>query len=326
MPFEQFRRTYRGGGGSGFGGNAWTSLMGGAAQGLLSAQKNRAELVKQAQEDALRRASENRAQDSAKREQERLDMARETQEAASKKRLRDEEDRQRDLRKEREEAARQREISEQLLTDWAADDEIAGYWSESERMAMAPLVASGDLSPGKVRPPKIGQAKVTYSATPEASRRDNAQIELSAWDERFFPSTEVGPHAPVAAALGDQAQWDPSMGESAGGAGTTRLPPAQGNAIFDQSGQVVTNKLEGYVTKLIPELQQKIAQQQQIVAVAKPGSQEAYEAKRKIEQYGELIEEAHRRIREAQRRQSGDFAPGGDNPYANVSTAIGRNE
>jgi hypothetical protein len=295
MAYQPFQRShYRGGGGAGFGGNAWVSLMGGAAQGLLSAQKNRAELIQQAQQEALRRAAEQRAIDAAQREEKRLEMARKESDARARALRKAEEERQAEIRKARDEEMRQRARATSLVEEWGADEEISGYWTPTELETLAQGVAGGKISPDKVRPPKPKTGTdLNFYATPAASRGISAAQELEAWDRQF-------------------------LGEERGG---VRLPPAQENVIFGPDNQPVTDWQTAYQTKLIPDLQRKIAELQRIVATSEPGSNQWYEARRRMEQADAILKAAMARLTP----RTGDLGQvGGANPYAGVNTSPGR--
>lgn len=184
MAYQPFQRSYRGGGGAGFGGNAWVSLMGGAAQGLLGAQKQRAEMVKQAQEEALRRAANERANKSSAREQEKLEMARKEQEAASKKRMTDEETRLKEVRKAREDeaAARQRETG---LYEGYLERGLNKRFSDEELKRAARGVEAGDMKIDWFVPPKEPKTeKLTYERMTESSRRQGALSLISQYESQ----------------------------------------------------------------------------------------------------------------------------------------------
>ena len=299
MPYQPFQRNYyRGGGGAGFGGNAWVSLMGGAAQGLLAAQKNRAELIKEAQQEALRRAAEQRAIDSSAREQERLEMARKTQEEATKARMKAEEERQRAIRKEREEEAARRQRYESLKAEYGARPDMTDYYTETEIDRIAWETAGGAKPVRPPKPPKDEVVGDRFVRTPPTTLKMTAAEKLDEWDKRFLGN--VG---------------GPNMSME----GPTTLPPAQGNVIFHE-GKPVTDPALAYQLKLVPELRAKIAQNQRDLETL-PKTSEAYlRAVRDLEMNQALLDEVIRRVSGG---SGGDFAQQGFD-YSGVSTSPGR--
>lgn len=294
MAYEPFQRNYyRGGGGAGFGGNAFVSLLGGAAQGLLSAQKNRAELIKQAQEEALRRAAEQRAIDSSAREQERLNMARKQQEEASKERMKAEEERQRLLRKQREEEARIRADSEKLFGEYQANPEMAEYYTETEMKAIARRVAAGEINPPRPPKPKTSGSDLNFYATPVEEQRLGARDFLQKWNETHLGKPQT----------------------SASGASFS-LPPEQGNVLYGPDNRPITDPAQAHELVLIPQLRRAITQMQEIIARAEPGSRQWYEARRNMEEAAAVLQELERQARGG----GGDFASQ-DFDYSGVSVS-----
>lgn len=300
MAFTPFDRSYYPrSGGAGFGGNSWVSLMGGAAQGLLAAQKNRAELIKQAQEEALRRAAEQRAIDSSQRERERLEMARKEQAEASKARMKAEEERVKAERKAREEEAAIRARSQRWLEQARSNPEMSGYYTDAELESLAPRVAAGEIMPP--RPPKPPKDEVVgdrFVRTPSTQLKITAAERLNEWDERHLGA--VG---------------GPNMSME----GPTTLPPAQGNVIFHE-GKPVTDPAMAYQLKLIPELRAKITQTQRDLEVLPKSSPAYLQALRDMETYQALLDEAIRRMGGG---SGGDFANQGFD-YSSVDTSPDR--
>jgi len=305
MPFDQFQRNYYRGGGSGFGGNAWVSLMGGAAQGLLSAQKNRAELIKQAQEEALKRAAEQRAIDASQRERERLEMARKAQNEASKERMKAEEERMRAQRKAREEEAAIRSRSQRWLEQARANPEMTEYYTDAELESLAPRVAAGEINPPRPPKPKEGSNDIKW-VNPGAEYKKVAGAEVV--DNFLKEVVGVNNYTP------------PAEGEM----GPIRIPPASNsNIVADPE----TGRLEpkhssperAIAQELIPRLLQTIEEMTQILSTAPAGSQQAYQARSLLDQANAALAEARRRLSGT----SGDFANQGFD-YSGVNTSPGR--